>query len=165
MLQCEGVCLKIDLVIPNPPPNRKHGNATACGEAFACPGSASAVHKEPFSPRWQDNFIIQVRHWTAMPVWGTKFSLRVLCCVKKPYLSVILVKTAQDHQALIPAEPAVIRQSLPVSILTTHSQGLRHWSARTIAWTAQLPGHGCWSDKTSLLSSVSKPIFHTEPVT
>jgi hypothetical protein len=34
---------------PNPPPNWKHGNAAACGEAFACPGSVSAAHKKPFS--------------------------------------------------------------------------------------------------------------------
>ena len=36
---------------PNPPPNWKHGNAATCGEAFASPGTASAAHKEPFSPR------------------------------------------------------------------------------------------------------------------
>ncbi|MDP6180401.1 MAG: hypothetical protein QGG48_10965, partial [Desulfatiglandales bacterium] len=49
--------------IPNPRPNWKHGNAAACGEAFACPAAHLQLTKSRF------------------------------------------------HQALIPAEPAVIRQS------------------------------------------------------
>jgi hypothetical protein len=39
------------MMTPNPPPNWKHGNAAACGKAFVCPDTASATHKEPFSPR------------------------------------------------------------------------------------------------------------------
>jgi hypothetical protein len=36
------------MLFSNPPPNWKHDNAAACGEAFVCPSTASATHKEPF---------------------------------------------------------------------------------------------------------------------
>ena len=82
--------------------------------------TSNKINFKPLFKIGQRQDSTQIHHLTGNMV----MLLRVgkLLPARAPHLQ---LTKSRFHQALIPAEPAVIRQSWPVSILTTHSQGPR----------------------------------------